>query len=248
MSVSSRYLEHLPATFRLNAQGEANDFFGSFLLAFERILTGKLPNEAPADPLLPGDGAIPAGIEQVLDTVARYFDPGTPTSDRATEAPAEFLDWLAGWVATSLRLDWAEDVRRRFIARVPSLYRKRGTAGCIETMLRIYLNKENDPDEVKVDDSGPTPYFFRVRFTVRGEAAELAKHDRIARAIIDQEKPAHTYYALEIVFSELQIYKDGYHPGLYQEGDRGVWVGKNTVLGTAVLGPGGSAIRGGKRQ
>ena len=91
----SRYVAHLPAVF------QDDDFVGAFLLAFERILTG-LPGRDP--PNLP---RVPLGLEQILDTIETYFDPSS--------APAEFLPWLAGWVATSLREDWDTATRRGFI-------------------------------------------------------------------------------------------------------------------------------------
>src|SRR4051812_8471485 len=108
----SSYLQHLPALFQepegdAEAGGDGRKFLGLFLLAFEKILTGL------------GDLAEP-GIEELLDGIVdhqgqrrmasiwRYFDPGPGKKD-AERAPAGFLDWLAGWVALSLRADWSDD-------------------------------------------------------------------------------------------------------------------------------------------
>ena len=230
--VTSSYLDHLPATFRLDP------FIGQFLRAFERILTGKYDGadltEVPADPDQPDAPRMPLapGIEALLDRVHRYFDPG-PGSTGA-RAPDDFLPWLAGWVATSLRDDWDTETRRRFIQRVPSLYRMRGTPECLATMLRIYLDKDNprDRDDVRVDDSSSEPYYFKVQFTVAGSPEHLDQTDRIARAIIDQEKPAHTYYGLIIDYPQLQILNEG---ATDPNHEKGVWVGNNTVLGTVVF-------------
>jgi phage tail-like protein len=244
--LKSRYLDHLPASFAVDP------FIGRFLLAFERILSGVPSDSAPgtSPPSSPPAGAPPAGlpIEQVLGRIAAYFDPApgqtTPpdTTGLPYRAPDEFLPWLAGWVATSLREDWDSETKRRFIQRVPGLYRERGTVDCLATMLRIYLNKDNAAGQldVQVDDTSPAitePHYFQVHFSVGGTPDALATHHRIARAIIDQEKPAHTYYGLSIAYPELQIRDDGYalaHASPPQP-LVGVWVGRNTVLGTAVM-------------
>jgi phage tail-like protein len=224
----SRYLAHLPALFR------DTEFAGTFLLAFERVLTG-LPD--PDQPNLP---RVPPGLEQVLEAIETYFDPAS--------APAEFLPWLAGWVATSLREDWDAATRRSFIAQVVPLYRLRGTPRALQTLLQIYLNPTGDPQRdasVEVlegprpgDPTYPTPYpprYFQVRFTVSDrDPAVLARRAAIATEIIDREKPAHTYYGLLIGSPSLEIanpptFDANHHPLT------GVFVGVNTLLGTTTF-------------
>ncbi len=230
----SRYLVHLPAFFR------EEPFLGQFLLAFERILSGLAAPDAPNLP------AVPPGLEQILDAIETYFDPATAPAD----SPADFLSWLAGWVATSLREDWNVTTRRSFIANIVPLYRRRGTAKALQALLQIYLNPENDPqrnanvevlDAPKVGDPDyPKPYpprYFQVRFTViERDPALLARRALIATDIINREKPAHTYYGLRISYPSLEISDP---PSFGADGKpdyvRGVFVGKNTVLGGAVF-------------
>jgi phage tail-like protein len=226
----SRYVAHLPAVF------QDDDFVGAFLLAFERILTG-LPGGDP--PNLP---AVPLGLEQILDTIETYFDPAS--------APAEFLPWLAGWVATSLREDWDTATRRSFIEHIVPLYRRRGTARALQGLLQIYLNPTRDPlrdASVEVleapkpgDPTYPTPYpprYFQVRFTVvERDPVILARRASIATEIIDREKPAHTYYGLFIGSASLQIAD----PPTFDSSTppypiTGVFVGVNTLLGTTTF-------------
>lgn len=221
----SRYLAHLPALF------QDDGFAGTFLLAFERVLTGLA---SPDPPNLP---RVPPGLEQILDTIERYFDPAF--------APDEFLPWLAGWVATSLREDWDAATRRVFIAHIVPLYRRRGTAKALQLLLQIYLNPTGDPlrgASVEVleapkptDPTYPTPYpprYFQVRFTVvERDPAILARRASIATEIIDREKPAHTYYGLFIGSPSLQIA----NPPAFDSAHNpitGVFVGVNTLLGT----------------
>jgi phage tail-like protein len=223
----SRYVAHLPAVF------QDDKFAGAFLLAFERILTG-LPDPDP--PNLP---AVPPGLEHILDTIETYFDPSS--------APDDFLPWLAGWVATSLREDWDTATRRSFIAHIVPLYRRRGTARALQASLQIYLNPTGDPLRdagVEVleaprpgDPTYPTPYpprYFQVRFTVvERNPAILTRRAAIATEIIDREKPAHTYYGLFIGSASLQIAD----PPTFDSATppypiTGVFVGVNTLLGT----------------
>ena len=121
----SRYLDHLPAVF------QEDEFVGRFLLAFERVLTG-LPR--PDAPNLP---PVPPGLEQIIDGIEGFFDPA--------RTPPDFLPWLAGWVATSLREDWDEVTRRGFLANIVSLYRRRGTAKGLQMVLQLYLDLTTDP-------------------------------------------------------------------------------------------------------
>ena len=224
----SRYLAHLPALF------QDDDFVGKFLLSFERVLTG-LPD--PDQPNLP---RVPPGLEQILDAIQTYFDPSS--------APEGFLPWLAGWVATSLREDWDAATRRSFIAHIVPLYRRRGTAKALQTLLQIYLNPTGDPQRdasVEVleaprpgDPTYPTPYpprYFQVRFTVpERDPAIVARRAAIATELIDREKPAHTYSGLLIGSPSLEIA----NPPTFDAGHNpiaGVFVGVNTLLGTTTL-------------
>ncbi len=197
----SRYLGYLPASF------QADPFLGRFLVAFEQLLTGL------------GDGT---SLEEQYDVVYRRFDPTQPDA---------FLPWLATWVATSVRDDWTDDLRRRFISRSASLYRSRGTKGYLFELLNIYLN---DNKTLVIDDSGPTPHHFTVSFAVSADPNSLAQISTLARAVIDQEKPAHTTYSLLISFPSMQIIDHPTNP------NQGLVLGHNTLLGTTTYTPGGS--------
>ncbi|GAA4609831.1 phage tail-like protein [Actinoplanes octamycinicus] len=210
----SGYLDYLPATFQ-----DGSPLLGRFLLAFEQMLTGLGDPDAP-------------GIEEILDGIAdpvtgqvrlagvhRYFDPGPELPD-AERAPAEFLDWLAGWVAISLRGDLDELRQRDFVARAVSLYHRRGTKAGLEEYLRVYTRLGVTVDEldtpfqlgvhsrVGVDTllGGGAPHFFRVLIRLPGtDPAELARHRQVVTYLLDQEKPAHTQYALAVQTPALRI-------------------------------------------
>jgi phage tail-like protein len=177
----SSYLDHLPAVFR------DDPFAGRFLLAFEAVLTGVDDVE---------------GLEQIVGRVTDYLDPRTTGED--------FLPWLAGWVALSLRADWDADTRRGFIREVVPLYRKRGTLAGLQRMLEIYLRPPGDEvtrDDVVIFDEFDEPaHFFQVQLTLSdANPARLRGTQEIARAIIDREKPAHTFYALKVVIPTMRL-------------------------------------------
>jgi hypothetical protein len=118
--------------------------------------------------------AFPPALAELLDGIGgdpkagsqRYFNPG-PDDPAERRAPPEFLEWLAGWVAVSQREDLTDDENRRFISQILPLYR----------LLEMELIS-NVPADVAEQDAWEI--FYRRR--------------RIATAIIDREKPAHTYY------------------------------------------------------
>src|SRR5689334_21147492 len=116
---SSSYLDYLPIVFRQNVDRNGVNDLGRFLLAFEQILTGLGdPNQPGLEEIL--DGIVDAGGTQRLAGSQRYFDPG-PALPPSQRAPSEFLDWLAGWVALSVRADWTDDQKRRFISQIVTL-------------------------------------------------------------------------------------------------------------------------------
>ena len=188
----SSYLGYLPAIFRQDS------FLGRFLLAFETMLTGTdgWPADWPADQ----PAAQQAGLETTIGHVADYLDPMTTRAD--------FLPWLAGWVALSLRADWDVSTQRAFIRQIVSLYKLRGTKGGLQQMLEVYTQK---PVEIW-DTFDDRPYFFEVRLTLSvADTALLDAKRQIARAIIDQEKPAHTYYALQIAIPTMRLVSEALH-------------------------------------
>src|SRR5262249_56398260 len=159
------------------------------------------------------------GLEETVARLYRYFEPGAALA-ASERGPREFLQWLAGWVALTLREDWDELRQRDLIAKAVSLYRSRGTRRGVEEFLRIYTRLGVRIDElgtafqvgvhstVGADtmlDGGP-PFFFRVHVLLPSPQPDLIKAQRtVAHAIVDLQKPAHTYYSLTIETPNFQI-------------------------------------------
>jgi len=197
---TSSYLAYLPAIFQGSANEGQPDFLGQFLVAFEKILTGHGDLDQPGiEEILEGvDGA---DGQDLLTGSQRFFDPDIALP-KEQNAPSEFLDWLAGWVALSLRDDWKDDEKRRFISQIVTFYRSRGTLPGIVAILKAYTGIGGD-DSVRITEFEDYPHYFQVELSLGLGKSDLApdivqRKERIAKAIIDQEKPAHTYYALRI--------------------------------------------------
>jgi phage tail-like protein len=193
----SSYQAYLPALL------QGDEFVGRFLLAFEQILTGIgskssaalpqiIPSEQDRKDRSPKSQALDCpGLEQVIDHIHTYLSP--------TTTPKDFLPWLASWVALSLRDDWKPETKQQFISKIVPLYRLRGTKTGLKTMLELYLNSVGLPDQVNVFEFPNHPHYFQVRLVLPiPDPNQYWQQIRIAKAIIDQEKPAHTYYGLQI--------------------------------------------------
>lgn len=203
----SGYLRYLPAVFH------AEPFVGRFLRAFEAVLSGGLP------------GSERPGLEETIGGIYRYFDP--------QETDEEFLPWLANWVALSLRADWEPATKREFIRQVVPLYKLRGTKAGLQRMLEIYTGQK----VIIYDDFQEPAHFFQVSITLpENDPLLLQRKQQIARAIIEQEKPAHTFFALQIAVPTMRLVSVALRE---REGGKsallilsGAKVKGNTVLGT----------------
>jgi len=235
---TSSYLDFLPALYREEAPGARPDFLGRFLLAFERVLTGL------------GDVQHP-GLEEILEGVVdpvtgklsqsgveRYFDPG-PGRPEAERAPAEFLAWLAGWVALTLREDWDDEERRRILSEIVPAYKLRGTKEGLRQVLAAFSGQFVDSIKISEFESpftvgvtsivggdtalggGPPHYFLVEALLAAPDGVDLERKRTVFSAIIDAEKPAHTYYDLHVQVPTLRL---GVHST----------VGVDTLLGDPV--------------
>lgn len=249
----SRLLGYLPAIFQ-ELPGDSTDPtpppVGRFLMAFESILLG-LPKSRSAEwadlQQQPGfeeilGGAVEQGTnEKLLDGVERYFDPGPDYPidplklkvENYNRAPAEFLAWLAGWVALTLRDDWTDDHKRTFIAMAVQLYGLRGTKAGVTQFVQAYtggppveISEESAAEfqlgvhsQIGVDTflDGGAPFFFKVKLT-SSDPLGFQKQMDILTALIELQKPAHTSFSLEVETVQFQI-------GVTSQ------IGVNTLLG-----------------
>lgn len=206
MSSSKELKDYLPSIL------QEDKFLTEYLSAFEKVfIAPKVDKE-------------PASLEAIIAGIARYFDP--------LAAPEEFLPWLARWTAFSLRADLTVAQQRAFLARIISLYSKRGTAANLQTFLEIFtggtptiidgerLKERADSGSGKGEGyeqwerEGKLPHSFVVELSF----LELYKDEKttskvierkleIARALIHMEKPAHTRCYLNPIFITMKLPK-----------------------------------------
>ncbi|HLP87136.1 MAG TPA: phage tail protein [Nostocaceae cyanobacterium] len=189
---SSSYQQYLPAILQQDI------FISQFLLAFEKILSG-LNETANQEKIITANTQNPPGLEEIIDHVYLYFNP--------EKTPEEFLPWLAGWVALSLRDDWKVEVKKAFIKKIVGLYPLRGTKQGLMEILSIYLKNSGFGEKVEIFDQFTNfPNYFQVQLTLKDRNPDRYwRQAKIAKAIIDQEKPAHTFYALKILVPTMQL-------------------------------------------
>jgi phage tail-like protein len=191
------FLKHLPAVFR------DDEFLAQYLAAFEKVLFGR-------------EDAIVfehEGLAETIGRIAEFFDPDY--------TPEDFLEWLAGWVALTLRADMPVVKQRDFIANIVQLYKRRGTLSNLQHLLEIFLEGtpsvvEPDAHEMQIGEQstigedtylgGGPPHFFEVTISLARPSPEfLERQLQVARDLINLEKPAHTYYKLQSTFPTIQI-------------------------------------------
>lgn len=136
------------------------DFMSRYLAIFESIL---MP------------------IQWNVDNFDLYLSSGT--------APAEFLQWLAGWFDVIFNDSWTDAQRRTFLQDAHRLFARRGTRWALSRLLEIYLGVTPDIDDT---DSKLDPFTFAVNIPLRENEV---KPELIGR-LIDLHKPAHTSYKL----------------------------------------------------
>lgn len=246
----SSLLDHLPAVFQEDREPGKPNFLGTFLLAFERILLGlgetsdKWPQPGLEETI--GGGSIrflSSDTAASLAGLQRYFDPGfiivhtesrtdnifLPENECVPGVPGDgdFLPWLAGWLALTLRQDWGDSrdqtQQRELIAKASLLYQLRGTRKGMEEFLKIYkidtsgggivVDEQEAPFQVGVSRvgvdtrlDGGAPFYFSVRIWLQKLDLELKKkYQEIATAVIELQKPAHTFYTLTVDTPKFQI-------------------------------------------
>jgi phage tail-like protein len=189
------YLEHLPAIYR-RSDAVGRNLVRELCFVFEHMFDS---------------------VEVNLIDGWRFYDPHV--------APVDFLDWLAGWSAFTLDLDWPEPEKRALIKRAVDLYRIRGTKRGLSLFLKLFTGHEPDIEEnvwpfkgFRVEAEGAEAgarialdsvilppmdlaHCFIVTMPIKFETVTSDMVIRIHQ-IIRMEKPAHTHYYLR--FAEEQ--------------------------------------------
>lgn len=137
-----------------------------------------------------------APVFAALDNLSAYLDPGT--------APADFLEWLAGWFGLELDATWAIDRRRAAVRDIVELYRWRGTTRGLRAQLQLQLDVDVDIEEgggvswsaiPGADLPGTGSEQLVVRLRVEDPAAiDLPRVEAMVRSVT----PAHVVTSVEV--------------------------------------------------
>ena len=139
-----------------------------------------------------------APILLTLDCLEAYLDP--------VLAPADFVDWLAGWVAVPADEGQPLDLHRDLVRRAAELHRWRGTARGLAAEVALLTG-----GDVEVTDTGgvtvsTTPEVVPtvpvegpwVRVTVRVPDPSTVDERRL-RAAVEASVPAHVVPTVEVL-------------------------------------------------
>ena len=93
-------------------------------------------------------------------------------------------------------------------------------------MLELYTG-----EDVQIYEFDYPTHYFQVEMTLSEPNQEtLRRRQQIAKSLLDREKPAHTFYALQVLIPTMQIRNDYNWPD--EDSGIGLRIGRNTLLGT----------------
>jgi phage tail-like protein len=176
-----------------------------------RGLTPAIRSPHPLGPALPGlyqedDSAqrfvgafddVLAPVFASLDGFEAYIDPWL--------APADFVDWLSGWVALALDENWPLERKRTLVARSVELYRIRGTARGLAEHVALVTGVEPEIEEsggvaASTEAGQPLPGTNEPKAVLRLRVPKPDAVDRrMLEALVEAVRPAHLTVGLEIV-------------------------------------------------
>jgi phage tail-like protein len=148
------YMEHLPAIYR-RSDAVGRNLVRELCFVFEHMFDS---------------------VERNLEGGWRFYDPHV--------APVDFLDWLSGWTAFTLDLDWPEEQKRALIKRAVDLYRIRGTKRGLTLFLKLFTGHEPDIQENTWPFKG---------FRIEGEGAETGARVALDSVILPPVDLAHCF-------------------------------------------------------
>lgn len=185
---TGKYSVFIPSIFK--EEKEDSSFMERYLKIFEHILTEE-------------EGIKESDVNR-FEVLQTLFHPGLIKED--------FLIFLGRWMGITLKDDWDIETKREIIARIIPLYRIRGTKRGLEEYIKICTGYSVEIiEEIKTLQIGITshvgkdtilgglpPHYFIVNVIIP-ESVDIQAKRLILKELIDQEKPLHTRYSLNIM-------------------------------------------------
>jgi phage tail-like protein len=179
-------------------------------------------------PFTPAFSIDPNYKNEKLAELNSYFGIADPVADpdnwpaTVEHWLSEFLDWQAQWVGFACDDGWSLDRKRKNLAEILPVFRQRGTVAGLNALLKILLG-----EGIKVYDAveapalvvgrttelksqfetgdavvaGVRPFSFVVELwapTYDFTTPAILEKIAALKALVDQEKPAHTSYTLAL--------------------------------------------------
>lgn len=156
-------------------------------------------------------------ITKVIDKIETYFD--IWRAPDGTEGEPDFVTWLGSWVGLIPGQDWPVQKKRYVLSIAADLHKYRGTITGLRSMLALFFEIEVEIEEwtwpevmqigvrntIGVDTRIADQFNINHCFTVtwKPEPKDITKDlvFKIAniRAMIDREKPAHTFCYFKVI-------------------------------------------------
>jgi phage tail-like protein len=135
-------------------------------------------------------------LEVQIGHMARAFDPQA--------APADFLPWLAQWLAAAVDADWPLEKQRQFLRQAATLYKARGTRRGFEELIALYTGdkpiifeffqlrciQDSALRQVYEDVFGNDPFHFCV--LLKPAQVRTDREYFAVKRLVEADKPAHT--------------------------------------------------------
>ena len=137
-----------------------------------------------------------APLLSTLDCLPAYLDPAT--------APADLVEWLAGWVGVAIAPGMPETRRRQLVAAAAGLYVWRGTLSAIRTVVELSSGqtpeiRESGGTGWSQDPKASLPGRPEPGLVVRVRTAGRGIDEARLTALIDAFVPAHVPWRLELL-------------------------------------------------
>ena len=157
-------------------------------------------------------------IAKVIDEIDKYFDIWRAPAGETKDAP-DFVTWLGTWVALIPQQKWPDQKKRYALSIAADLHKYRGTITGLHCMLALFFEIQVEikewtwPDamqlgvrntinlDTRIDDQYNINHCFTVTWKPKPEEIGPDLKQKIAdiRAMIDREKPAHTFCYFEVI-------------------------------------------------
>ncbi|MEJ3746412.1 phage tail protein [Actinomycetes bacterium KLBMP 9797] len=164
----------------------ADELAGRLLAAFDDVLA-------------PGHSTV--------DNLVAYLDPRL--------SPADFVDWLATWVAAEIEPGWTLAQRRAAVTHAVALHRRRGTAAGLAAQVETIFGVRPE-----IVDSGGTSWSSTTGAPLPGSAGPMltvtvrvADPDQVPlarlRALVEANRPAQVPCAVRVLTLEGDAHEKG---------------------------------------